>query len=276
MTLTLRRSLSASALLAALIALTYVGSHAVPRWFPQIRLFSAKSLIGEPVPAAVADLPLVMVPAERDDGPIAILFSGNGGWWSIDESLAAAFRADGVTTYGWSSLAYFVERRSPDEVAADIGRVARLSPPNRDILLVGYSFGADIVATAYRRLDPAVQARVRVIALLSLSRTADYAMGILGPFAPKIATVAAIRDIGGPKILCVMGQEEGTRSACPLLDPGRVTVIERPGGHHFDGNYRPIAEDILRALHDSRHAEARIAFPARAAMMASPTRPIVR
>jgi type IV secretory pathway VirJ component len=213
----------------------------------------------------------VLVPAPRDDGPVAILFSGNGGWWSIDEKLAAAFRDDGITTYGWSSLAYFVGRRTPDEVAADIGRVAHLSPPNRDILLVGYSFGADIIATTFDRLAPDVKSRVRVVALLSLSRSASYAMGVLGPFAPKIGTVKAIRAIGGPKILCVMGREESERSACPSLDPGHVTVVERPGGHHFDGNYGPISDAILRAFHDSRRAEGRIAFLDRVAMMAAPT-----
>jgi hypothetical protein len=28
-----------------------------------------------------------------------------------------------------------------------------------------------------------------------------------------------------------------------------ATLVERPGGHHFDGNYAPIAEQILSRLY---------------------------
>ena len=33
-----------------------------------------------------------------------------------------------------------------------------------------------------------------------------------------------------------------------------ASLIERPGGHHFDGNYQPIAEMIIDRLKQGRPA----------------------
>lgn len=267
---TSRRLPLAAAILLALATLVGAGLHALPRWFPQMRLAFAGDRPGAALPASIADLPLVAGPAADPNGPLAIILSGNGGWWAVGDGIAEGLRADGISTYGWNSLAYFVHRRSPQEVAADIGRIAALSPPGRDILLVGYSFGADVLATTYERLDPALKPRIRVVALIGLSRIADYAIGVMKPFAPHLATVKAIGRIDGPRIVCVMGSEEGDKTACPLLDRRHVEIVERPGGHHFDGDYRALAAAILAAYHAGRGSDGRIAIHARPVMMAAP------
>ena len=47
-------------------------------------------------------------------------------------------------------------------------------------------------------------------------------------------------------IICVYGTDED-HSLCPLL-PSSATKIEIDGGHHFDGDYRGIAKQILSLI----------------------------
>jgi type IV secretory pathway VirJ component len=37
-------------------------------------------------------------------------------------------------------------------------------------------------------------------------------------------------------------------TACTAPELGNAARIERPGGHHFDGEYQPVADMILRGL----------------------------
>lgn len=50
--------------------------------------------------------------------------------------------------------------------------------------------------------------------------------------------------------MCFYGvdEKEDNSTACVLPGLDGATRIERPGGHHFDGNYQVIADDILKRL----------------------------
>ena len=48
------------------------------------------------------------------------------------------------------ALGYFVGGRSPEDVAAAIERIAATVSVERPLILMGYSFGADIAGTATR------------------------------------------------------------------------------------------------------------------------------
>jgi type IV secretory pathway VirJ component len=230
---------------------TYAASRAGPRWFPQY-FRSLWGNLGEPlaadVPPGLADLPVVMVDGHDPHGPLAVVLSGNGGWWGIGDTLAQGFAKAGVTTIGLNSLAYFINRRSPEETAAAIERMVGAFPSDRPLLLVGYSFGADVIATIYARLSPATRARVRLVSLIGLSHIVDYAIGFWKVAAPHYSTVQGIAAIEGPKIQCLQGADEGKRSACGQLDPAHVEIVTLPGGHHFDGDYVSLAQNVLRGL----------------------------
>ena len=61
---------------------------------------------------------------------------------------------------------------------------------------------------------------------------------------PKLATLPAERTI------CFYGQDEAADgdTACTFPEIAKATIVERPGGHHFDGDYEPVARAILERL----------------------------
>lgn len=252
----------------------YFTDKVLPRWFPEA-FGGVWGGLGAPdnsnVPQALRDLPVVMIDGKNEGGPIAVLLSGNGGWWGIDDGIANGLARAGVTTVGLNSLAYFIHKRSPDEVAATVERMVAPFRADRPIILVGYSFGADIAATVYAHLPLELRDRVHLVSLLGLSREADYAVGIMKITGGRELTIPAVAAIAGPHIQCFQGVDEGARSGCNDVDPKRVEVVAVPGGHHFDGDYDKLASLILNGMPAPRGGDPqRYASTNRFAWLAKP------
>jgi type IV secretory pathway VirJ component len=200
----------------------------------------------------VRDLALteVPVPASTHPDTMAILFTGDGGWADIDKSLAAGLAARGVPSVGWSSLRYYWQPRTPDGAAADLARIVGHYLAEwrvQRIILVGYSFGADVVPFLVNRLPADLLAHVRSVALLGMSATADFEFRIkewigLGSTS-QYRTVPEAERLTVP-VLCVRGADEDD-SACHSLKGPHIRSTEVGQGHHFSGNYAQVVDLIL-------------------------------
>jgi type IV secretory pathway VirJ component len=201
--------------------------------------------------AGLEDLALVEVPAAGPAGDaFAIVATGDGGWADIDESIAAGLAARGVPVVGWSSLRYYWAPRTPEGAAADLARIVDHYAQDwnkRRVLLVGYSFGADVLPFLVNRLPPPVRGRVAGVTLLGLSDTAAFEFHVTGwlgggqdprhPTAPEVAAMTV-------PVTCVHGADEED-SACRSLKDPPVRVVAVGHGHHFDGLYGRLVDLIL-------------------------------
>lgn len=235
------------------------GYGAPGRWEPQY-VASYRALATPPPPpkapsiAAVADLPLVEVPAASDTSSpyLAVMLTGDGGWADLDKGVAAGLAAKGVPAIGWSSLQYYWTPRTPEAAAADLARILEhyLSGWQRErAILVGYSFGADVLPFLVTRLPAELRARVAAVALVGLSPAASFEFHVsewLGADHAESPTKPEIERLGGAgtRVLCVRGEDEHD-SACGSLPAHAAETVTVPGGHHFGGDYARLAELIL-------------------------------
>ena len=258
---TATRSFAAGTSAAELVWLPKVGhGFSVERnWLPQFRATFAKlTARAAPLPVTlpeVRDLPLVEVPAaaavaETAD-EFAVILTGDGGWAGLDQDVAGALAARGVPVVGLSTLKYFWTARTPEVAAADLARIIErysVAWKRPKALLIGYSFGADVLPFLYTRLPTEQRESVRSVNLLGLSDTAtfefhvaDWIPGSDGAGRPTAPEVARMH---GATVLCLYGAEESD-SPCPkLVGPG-VTAVPFAGGHHFGGDYAALATQIL-------------------------------
>ncbi|MCK9684256.1 virulence factor family protein [Scleromatobacter humisilvae] len=206
--------------------------------------------LGAP-PQQLADLPVVELPVAAPGRRLVVLLSGDGGWAGIDKSLGAAFAAQGVPVAGFDSLRYFWNARTPAELAADLDRIIRFYCARwgrSEVLLVGYSQGADVLPFAINRLPPATRASVRLTALLGLGQKASFEFHLANWIGPSgdlpIAPEASRLDAADT--LCIYGQDEKD-SLCPELAPAHAQAVPLAGGHHFGGEYGALAARILDA-----------------------------
>ena len=204
-------------------------------------------------PPGVDDLGLVEVPAAPSSRDLmAVMLSGDGGWAGLDKGVAAGLAAAGVPVVGWSSLGYYWSPRTPEGAAADLARVIEryaTAWKKGRVLLVGYSFGADVLPFLVNRLPEATRSRVAGVTLLGLSDTAAFELRVAswlgGGGDARYRTAPEVARLQVP-VACVRGADEAD-SACRALTGPHVREVELAGGHHFGGDYSRLVEVVLSA-----------------------------
>ena len=202
-----------------------------------------------PAPQPTKDLPLIEVPAKRSSRPyFAIIISGDGGWAKIDKSIAEKLSADGVNVVGLNSLEYFWHKREPESLARDVASVidkyaARWS--RSEVVLIGYSRGADVLPFAVRRLPETTRRRVALVALLSPSKSATFEFKVSDWFKDRngVPTRPEIDKLRGTKTICVYGTDDKD-TVCTDVDARVAQPVPLSGSHHFDRDYDALAKLI--------------------------------
>ncbi|OCP16639.1 type IV secretory pathway protein AcvB [Ensifer sp. LC54] len=200
-------------------------------------------------------LPLTVLDTKPTRDTMAVIYSGDGGWRDIDKQVGDVLQQQGVPVVGVDSLRYFWSGRDPQATADDLANVMdyyRKRWNVRNVLLIGYSFGADILSRTFNLLSPGERARVRQVTLMALSHQVDYKISVLGWLGAAGQgdggdPLDDIKRIDPSLVQCIYGTEEED-DACPDLKGTGVDVVAIEGGHHFDENYPALTRRVLDAL----------------------------
>ncbi len=201
-------------------------------------------------PQQINDLPVMEVHAQGASDEFALLLTGDGGWAGLDQELAARLAAGGLPTVGLNSLKYFWTQRTPEQAAQDVARIIRHyleSWHKQRVLLVGYSFGADVLPFIVNRLPADLQARIQTVNLLGLDASASFEISVadwIGSDADGSPTRPELARLPTTAVLCIYGEGEKD-SICPSLPGPRIRSEQVGTGHHFGGEYDQLAERIL-------------------------------
>ena len=229
-------------------------------WMPQYvaaygRIVAArKAAAPPPPPASLGDLPVIEIPAQGEESDtFAVILSGDGGWAGLDKEVAASLSSKGVKVVGIDSLRYFWTARTPDGTAADVDRIVRYYAANwkkKRALLIGYSQGADVLPFVATRLSKEARSIVSLAAGMGLSDHAVFEFHVANWVSDNNngpETLPEVARITGIPFLCIYGADEKD-TICPKLEKTpSARVVKLPGGHHFNGNYSLLADEILKA-----------------------------
>ena len=204
--------------------------------------------------ADVSKLPLIEVPVSRGQSDtLALLITGDGGWAGLDRAVSAGLASNGVPVVGFDSLSYFWNRRTPAETESAVERTLRHYVSiwgKQRIILIGYSFGADVLPFVISRLPKDLKNKLRLVTIISPSQDAEFEFHVadwaglsLGETYP---TLPEFRKSPGTKVLCLYGISE-TESLCPKLGKLGKKSIGLPGGHDVGGDFQRLVREILSA-----------------------------
>jgi len=241
-------------------------------WMPQFRdAFARLVSLRETKPTAgvVNDLPLIEMHAQNGlQGPLAVILSGDGGWAGIDREVGKYLVEKGISVVGLNSLQYFWSAKTPERAGADLERIIRhySGAWNRqNVILIGYSLGADVLPFMAGGLPPEIRRNVVLITLLGPGEDAEFEFHVIDwlkqrPSKSAYPVLPAIEKLRGTKILCFYGSEEKD-TVCRKMDRSVGTPIELKGGHHFGGDYAVIAKEILRRVESTQPSNASVDSP---------------
>jgi type IV secretory pathway VirJ component len=239
---------------AELITLPKVGhgfskwSDFMPQWKDAYNRLVEKYVADRPVNVnadEVKKLPLVITNSKTRvmKAPVALLISGDGGWYGFEQSIADNLATQGIPTVGLDSKKYFWKRRTPEETAADIGKALNFYGTQwgkEKFILIGYSLGAELVPFIVNRLNEDIKSRVASAILLSPATTTDFEIHFsnmlgMGNRQNTYKTVDEIITMKNIPTLIIFG--EGEKTEIPdLLSRTSVLIRKIPGDHHYKFN----------------------------------------
>ncbi|WP_340265952.1 AcvB/VirJ family lysyl-phosphatidylglycerol hydrolase [Sphingobium mellinum] len=236
---------------------------AAPRrlWLWAVMLVGALAIVAAANPSSLSlENNAVRDFGGRRNGPLAVaFFSGDMGFhFGMSGDLAERLAATGLPVIGFSSPKYFGQHRSRAEagrIVADGLRLTLARTGARRVVLVGQSYGADIVATAASALPPDLRARLAAVAMVVPAQSVYFRADPLG-FAyrgtPDARPLDTIGEIGARRLVCIYGLEEED-SLCPPLVALGAHVAGLPGGHYMHHDSSRVGDTLLALLRASLH-----------------------
>ncbi len=198
------------------------------------------------------DLPLVELPAQGKDAKtrdlLAIIVSGDGGWADIDRQVGEELSKRGVAVVGLDALKYFWRRKDSAQAAQDLEQIIdhyTTAWHRGRVVLIGYSFGADVLPFLWPHLSAAARAKVSQMALLALSAESSFEITVGGWVGVEsreaVPTAPAVKAVTGTRVFCVRAGEDDD-DPCPTLG---IDAVSLPGDHHFNRDYKKLTALIL-------------------------------
>ncbi|MGB8658604.1 MAG: AcvB/VirJ family lysyl-phosphatidylglycerol hydrolase [Candidatus Zixiibacteriota bacterium] len=231
-------------------------------WMPQFKsafaeIASDQTRVPDGTPSTeLKDLPLVEFPAnDTSKALMAVHVSGDGGYGVTDKGISRELASRGIPVVGLNSLKYFWKKRTPEEAAKDLKRILDYyltAWKKKEILLVGYSLGADVLPFMINRLPDTLRSAVRLVVLMGPSHEVEFEFHItewLGGSSKKnsLSVLPEVEKLKRMRLLCLYGEDDKD-TICPELDTNSARVISEKGGHRVGGNFGPIVQEILQEV----------------------------
>lgn len=222
-----------------------------------LALTAAVSPLPQDTVTNVRNLPIVELRAAHSSvNAVVIILSGDGGWADIDQKVGQRLQARGIDVVGMDMRDYLrSDHPTPASMGRDISRIVRRYTAlweKGDVAIVGYSRGSDLAPFAATNLAPDIRPRLTLIAMLTLLERASFTYHFSDLWRTTsgkadVPILPQIEALKGVPMLCIYGKGE-KESLCRTAPPGLMTVLERNGAHHFDGNYNALGDIVYEAV----------------------------
>ena len=174
---------------------------------------------------------------------VALFFSGDGGWFGFEQSIADKLGGYGIATIGIDTRRYFWDRKTPEKTASDMAEILNFYGKEwgkTQFLLIGYSQGAEIVPFLVTHFSIDLKSKIISTVMLSPETTTDFDIHItnmlgLGSRQNTYNVIDEIKKIQKINTLCIFGENEKT-PVPGLLKATFVKISIIPGDHHYKSN----------------------------------------
>lgn len=199
--------------------------------------------------AQKARLPLSLYSNPDTMKPLIFYISGDGGFNKFSTSFMQTLNKEGYAVIGLNAKEYFWSKKAPQEAASAIEAAINESNKQwkkKNIVIIGYSFGADVAPFMLTHFSPAMSGKVIRLILLSPSTKTDFEIHVLqmlgwGKDAGE-SVPDEINKISAP--LTIISGDDENRFPFNQLKIKNKQLVKLPGGHHYDGDITDLCRQI--------------------------------
>jgi type IV secretory pathway VirJ component len=201
-------------------------------------------------------LPIIEIPAELNPKDfMAVLITGDGGWAEIDKNVAKILAEKGISTVALDSLSYFWRARTQEETTNDVENLINQYQEKwqkKKVILIGYSFGADVLPFIANGLSEQTKNDISLVALLAMGKSASFEFRLSSWIdadtnASRLPTLPELKSMKWANSICIYGVDDED-TACQQTAKLGVKAISMSGDHHFDENYELLVQHIIENI----------------------------
>ena len=210
------------------------------------------------IPARADANAVIGDPSSARSRTVAVIFSGDMGF-RVGQGPQIAWRIanDGIPVEGVSSLVHFryprTEAQVRDFIVASIRRALARTRADR-LILIGQSFGADMLQVGVTGLPADLRAKVQTLVLIVPGDSLIFRASpseLFNWMPPDASALPTARQLTWAPVLCVHGAEE-IDSLCPLLNMPNVRIVALPGGHAMHHDIDAVYATIRAQIEETR------------------------
>ncbi len=215
---------------------------------------AAKHSESSAIESAFSYLPVVYTGPEfvSSDSTLAFIVSGDGGWAKFAKKLSSELAGRGIPSIGLNAFKYFWRQKTPDQTARDMNAILSFYVQKlhvHKIMLLGYSFGADIVPFIATRLTPSLKKELTVVAMYSPSAKTNFevTIGSMLEFGTEdrydvLKEVTQLPEVGK---ICIYGDDEHEDEMIKQMKAVSAPVVVLSGRHHYHYNLKSVVDSTL-------------------------------
>lgn len=178
-------------------------------------------------------------PERGPSGDAVIVISGDMGFRTgLSPELAKRIAARGRYVVGVNSLRFAWRKRTPAEISrlleSAVDRALTRSGARR-VVLIGQSYGADLVHVGSIGLRQAARDKIAAVVLVVPTTDVYYGIGpleYLGWGSADAKALDTARQLRWAPLTCIYGRQESD-SVCPSLGGTNLRRIALPGDHYL-------------------------------------------
>lgn len=211
--------------------------------FSLLLLFSCKTTSDFPVSEWNSD----------SNKPIIFYISGDAGFNTFSKTFAQELHHYGYDVFALNSKKYFWDKKTPLQASEDSENFLKQITKNRTnkkIIIIGYSYGADIAPFISNRFDPDFKRNIQHLLIIGPSKVNDFEIHlqeyITGSQQYGFSVTHEINQLKNVPFTLVVSDFEYTYFPRKEITLKNYQFLHLPGNHHFSGNTKMLADSVVK------------------------------
>lgn len=186
--------------------------------------------------------------------PLVFYISGDAGFSSFTKKMGNSFQKKGFETIAMDTKKYFWIKKTPEQTSEDIGNCienALENRPNQTVILVGFSFGADVAPFVYNLFSDNLKEKIQKVFVIGPSKSNDFEIHLneyLG-MEPKgsLPVVPQINEMKNVPVTVILSDFEYKYFPYWEIRLGsNYQMLHLSGDHHYNGNTERLVDTVVK------------------------------
>jgi len=189
----------------------------------------------------------------NSEKPIIFYISGDGGFNTFSKTFSQELHRYGYDVFALNTKKYFWKKKTPLQASQDTENYLKELTKNRKnkkIIIIGYSYGADVAPFIYNRFDAEFQKNIQDLIIIGPSKVNDFEIHveeyITGEPEYGYSVLHEINQLKNVPFTLVVSDLEYKYFPINDITLKDYQFLHLKGNHHFGGNTKMLADSILK------------------------------